>query len=211
MEKDDDRLYLPKRLCAMAFGISVQAFSNWNVAPVRKEGREQLYDLREVIEYKLRKERGEDDEFGEGAGWKEKARLDRARADMVELELEIKRGQMVSVEALRPRLIDMVMAFRAKILNLPKRLGQDFNSFENGRECEARAEEIVQEALNELSEYEPDISESDADTGPEGPDSVGRSSRGPSSKADGESVGGRASRSKRRRQRGAGEVQDIES
>jgi phage terminase Nu1 subunit (DNA packaging protein) len=211
MEKDDDRLYLPKHLCARAFGISVQAFSNWDVAPVRKEGREQLYDLREVIEYKLAKERGEDDEGGETSAWKEKARLDRARADMVELDLEIKRGSVVSIEALRPRLIDMVMAFRAKILNLPKRLGQDFNSFENARECEARAEEIVQEALNELSEYKPDIPEKEPDAGPEGSDSVDRTRGRSAAKTDGEPVGGRASRPKRRGQRGAGEVQDLES
>lgn len=210
MEKDDDRLYLPKHLCARAFGISVVAFDRWDIAPVKKVGREQLYDLREVIEYKLRKERGEDGEPGQGGGWKEKARLDKARANLVELDYELKLGTVVAVESLRPRLIDMVMAFRAKMLNLPKRLGQDFNSFENARECEARAEEIVQEALSELSEYEPDIPEEDTDAGPEGSDPVDRPGSGAASEADGEPMGGQKPRTQRRRKRRAGPVEDLE-
>lgn len=152
MGKDDDRLYLPKGLCARAFGISVQAFSQWDVAPVKKVGREQLYDLRQVIAYKLAKERGgvgPDGELGELNGFQEKARLDKLRADKVEIEIQEKNRTLVPATDVENRLGALIINAKTKVGAVPSKAKARIAHLTLDEV--ATLEDLCREALEELA------------------------------------------------------------
>lgn len=81
-----------------------------------------------------------------------KARFEKFRADKTELEVQILKNELVDKTQVLKAWSDMVMAFRAKMLNLPKRIAGQVLSLQSYAEAEELIKKAVYEALSELSE-----------------------------------------------------------
>jgi terminase small subunit / prophage DNA-packing protein len=105
-------------------------------------GQSNSYDAAEVIawmvkraEEKVRKESPRDE-------------LARAQTALARLQVAEKEGQLVSVAEFEPEYARLVLACRQRLLQIPARM-------ELEEKKRARLEEMVDEALRELSSYEP--------------------------------------------------------
>lgn len=100
--------WLNKSRMAASLGISVQAFDKWGVTPVDKIGREAFFDVRSVLDNRLKKQGGKNqpvDDHGEPIDplieykiQQERLRLTRAQADAQELRNRVKERQLVPVD-----------------------------------------------------------------------------------------------------------------
>ena len=109
----DERLLVPQRVAAIAFGITVEALKKWKIKAHSKRGRETLYYLPDLIRYRVARA----DQF-ENKYMEDKARLARAQAEKVELEIAALRGELVPPGLVLEHLEPMVMAARQKMLAL---------------------------------------------------------------------------------------------
>ena len=115
-QKVDARLIFNQRETARIFGVSVQAFAQWDIEPHGHRGRAVLYYLPDVI-----KQRGlsAQDAGSNSNAVAEKARLDRVRADRIELDLQRELREVVPVEEAARLLESVLVACRLKLLALP--------------------------------------------------------------------------------------------
>ena len=114
----------------------------------------------------------------------ERARLLKAQADMVEIELAEKNAQLVAVGHVEMDWMGMVNACRSKLLAIPTKSAYQVAHLNDTHEIEKYLKRTIYEALEELAVYEPkdtDISPDD-DESDSGVDSATR--------IDGEPVGG---------------------
>lgn len=86
----------------------------------------------------------------------EDARLKRAQAEKMEMELAQLRGEMVRVQDVGEFITGMAMAFRAKILAAPKRLAPVVLNMKKAGEIQTRIEKDLHQALDELSKLNPE-------------------------------------------------------
>jgi phage terminase Nu1 subunit (DNA packaging protein) len=85
-----------------------------------------------------------------------RARLTKAKADIAELDAELKKGTAHDAEAVAAVWSDMIGNARAKLLSLPTTLASQLE----GMTIQERKEAIqhgVSDALKELADYSPDI------------------------------------------------------
>lgn len=151
--KYEERLLLPRKLCAEAFGISVQAFDHWDVKPVEKRGRESLYNLPDVIAWRLNR-----DQSGEEGGLNlqaEKARLASAQADKTEIEVEILKGKVFKAETVEKAWTEMIGNCRSRMLSIPSKIAPILAAEKESKKVESKLRDAVYEALFELKDYEP--------------------------------------------------------
>ncbi len=113
----DERLLMPQFVCAIAFGISVDALRKWRVKPRRRQGRQVLYYLPDLIGY--RDLRDENPVLSLNC---ERARLAAAQADRTELEVKKMRGELIPVHAVLETWEPIVTAARNKVLAIPSKL-----------------------------------------------------------------------------------------
>lgn len=85
---------------------------------------------------------------------REEVRYKRAKADMMELELQELDGQMHSAEDVEAMTTDLVLAIRSALLSLPGRLGVDIAAASSAAEASELIKKAVYEVLDELSRYE---------------------------------------------------------
>lgn len=85
----------------------------------------------------------------------EKGRLDKLRADKVELELDIARGKVVPLEAAADTVDRLLAAVRARILGLPTKAAPAVLGLESLPEIRDAIDIHVRECLNELAEISP--------------------------------------------------------
>jgi phage terminase Nu1 subunit (DNA packaging protein) len=113
----DERLLLPQSVCAIAFGISVDALRKWRVKPRRRQGRLVLYYLPDLVNYRdLREEKP-----ALSLNY-ERARLAAAQADRTELEVKQICGNLIPAHEVLEAWEPIVIAARSKILALPSKL-----------------------------------------------------------------------------------------
>jgi phage terminase Nu1 subunit (DNA packaging protein) len=86
---------------------------------------------------------------------KERARLTFHQANIAELDEDIKRGKLIPAETVEKVWSDMVAAFRAKILSIPTKSAHQFVAITDLSEIQDVIKEHLNEALVELSEYDP--------------------------------------------------------
>lgn len=123
-----------------------------NLAPIRSDGKA-LYFAPQIalpMIYELGQEEGQ------GASLdKEKARLAKHQADRAELEVGRMRGELIPAELVEKVWSEMVMAFRAKMLNLPTKCASVVAGISETLDVEAELKRSIDEALTELAAYEP--------------------------------------------------------
>lgn len=93
----------------------------------------------------------------EGRGYEfHRARLTEAKADIAEIEAELKKGTTHAAEAVAAVWADMIGNARAKLLALPTKLAGALDGLEI-TEREALIKDGVIEALRELADYSPEV------------------------------------------------------
>ena len=94
---------------------------------------------------------------GDDAGdWqKHRARLTAAKADMAEMQAAILKGTVHEARAVESVWTDHLLACRAKLLGMPKKLAPRVHGVAKLTAIETEIEAAVTEALNELAAYDP--------------------------------------------------------
>lgn len=85
-----------------------------------------------------------------------RARLTRAKADIAEIDAELKKGTTHDAQAVAAVWADMIGNARAKLLGLPTKLAGALDGL-TITEREALIKEGVAEALRELADYSPEV------------------------------------------------------
>lgn len=118
--------------------------------PFREDGRYKYYLMADVHKHlSAAKGSGEERTIEE-----EKRRLTTAQADKTELEVETMRGTLIPADQVESVWMNMVSAFRAKILSIPHKLAPQAIACANVADAEQVLRAGVYEALTELSAYD---------------------------------------------------------
>lgn len=196
MSTPDERLFLPKHLIAKAFAVSVQAVTNWDVKPQKRDGREALYYLPEVIAFRM-----ERDKPGAFDLEMERARLASEQADKASMENQRLRRELLPATMVQTQLERLFGAIRARLLAIPTKLTPQVLIKPELPAVQAVLRAGVNEALHDLERFELTDEPSEADTG-------GAEGISAAADSDSEPVGGRRKAAKSRVKRGAGAVAD---
>lgn len=139
---------LNKTESAAFFQISVQAFSAWDVQPIKKKGRQVLYDLRELVAYK--NERSEDDTENLNLT-EERAKLTVEQRKKTALERRQLEGKLMAIDFVILNYSKMATAIREKLLATPSKLAQELTNIEKPAETMAILKDHIYEILHEIS------------------------------------------------------------
>lgn len=158
------------------------------VTPVGKDGRAVLYNPREALPliYEIEKKKGDGTVL---ILQDEKARLASAQADKTEMQVRQMMRELLPSEEVERVWTQMALNFRAKILVLPAMLAPQLAGLKKPVECQELMKSSINQALDELSEY--DAQQFRLDLGDEGDEEDG----GPA-ESEGERVGGSRALSK---------------
>ncbi len=136
--------------------------------PYRAEGRSKFYPLPGAIEwYVTFKQREAINRVGGGRGGldESRARRERARARLAEIEVAKAEGQVVPTDVVEEVYGDRLLgALRATILNMPGRWGTQIVGLSSPREAEAALKRIGIELLEEMSGSAADRFEQEANS-----------------------------------------------
>lgn len=113
------------------------------VQPAREDGRTLWYAPRQALPVVLR--------AGEANPFAEKARLDAARADMTELDLAERRGELVPVGDVEFGLAALLSGVRTRILAVPAKVAADVATETKPAVCHEIVERAVHEALEQIA------------------------------------------------------------
>lgn len=164
---------LKKKDMAESLGISVQAFDKWGVEPVLREGRAAYFSVKDVVENRLSKVQAKQQPGSEDLDpIQERARLTYHQANIAELDEEVKRGSLIPAETVEQVWSDMLASFRAKVLSVPTKTAHQFVALTDLSEIQDALKEQLNEALAELSEYDPEDYGIKSSSGSRGRDSA---------------------------------------
>ena len=139
--------------------VRIQQLAGDGVVVRKKRGRYDLWQsVRGYIKYlQTRKTNQHDGDTStpEGQSYEaHRARLTKAKADIAEIEAELKKGTTHAAEAVAAVWADMIGNARAKLLALPTKLAGALDGL-SITEREALLKDGVSEALRELADYSP--------------------------------------------------------
>ena len=93
--------------------------------------------------------------FGVGASdldpQQEKALLDRTRRELLEIELDVRKQNVIPAEVVESRWSKLIADSRAKLLTLPSRLATKVVGAATHQQAEREARLLIHEALSELA------------------------------------------------------------
>jgi hypothetical protein len=166
----------------------------------KKGGDQWKFDSAAVVGWLRERERqnalGEIAQIDEGEGRRRKIA---AEAGLAEIELAKADGAAVSVADFGLAWASMIGAARAKLLGLGAKLGRVVALSDDPAECSSQIDAAVSEALQELSEFEPQIQiDSEGDSESEGGNVAGVATVGTSAGPDRQRMGGRGEKAERR-------------
>jgi len=111
-----------------------------------------------------------------------------AEAQIAELELAKVRGELVIAEDVVKAWEDVLGALKGKLLNIPSKAAPIVASESDAGNCQVICEDLINEALEELSNYEPKINATRAKS-TSGPSEEGDTNAKAPTKAKRKSVG----------------------
>lgn len=82
---------------------------------------------------------------------KEKARHEKYKADLAELELKRRRGELIELEEVKKDWVRMINSCKAKMLSIPANVSPQLPGCENIRDMERVLKKHINQALEELS------------------------------------------------------------
>jgi phage terminase Nu1 subunit (DNA packaging protein) len=104
--------------------------------------------LQAALEASGRRDSGEEEFIG---AREERARLLRAEAELKEMELAAKRGQMVTIADVEKQYSDLAHSIRARIMAIPPRLAPEILGETSRVMAQAKIEKYCKEALAQLA------------------------------------------------------------
>lgn len=149
MTKKQDH-WLNQVQMAKSLGITVNAFARWKVEPVARIGKHVYYDVRSVLDNRLRHAEGNSTTSGEMEA--ERLRLTRAQAEGQEIKNELARGKTAPVEIIALSLSTVAGAASGILDSLPLDMKRKFPEL-NTQMIEAIKRQCVK-AQNEISRLE---------------------------------------------------------
>lgn len=188
-----------KRVTAQFFGVSTTTIDTWVMkgCPVSvrtDDGRISAMSLSDVARWKIQQsDEGSDLEI-------ERTRLTKWQADKTELEVAVLRGELIPSGTVEKVWGNMVVSFRSRVMSIPTKSAHSVLGAVNVAEAESVLKKLVNEALEELADYDP--KQYGLQSSEEGSEADSATSG-----HDGESVGGRKQKAKPRSKRGAGTLE----
>lgn len=145
---------------ARLFGVSerrVQQLAKDGIIPKAEKGKYELVGcVRGYIAFLQERAFGKDVMTIDAH--QERARLLKAQADKTELEVRVMNRDLIPVEEVRAYWAGMAVACRARLMGFPTRGAHIATGLKEFHEVENALRELVHEALNELSLYDPEQS-----------------------------------------------------
>lgn len=142
--------------------ILLVSLDSRRIQQLKKEGRitnkgRGKYGLSQVAEYirylqGLVQKRKIEPKKGELDPTHERARKERAMADKLELELEIRRGELVEAAAVDAMNAEVDGIIRSNFMSLPSRLANELAALESPREVQLFLDEEIRKTLTQLSD-----------------------------------------------------------
>ena len=169
---------------ARLFGVSerrIQQLAKDGIIPKAEKGKYELVGcVRGYIAFLQERAFGKDVMTIDAH--QERARLLKAQADKTELEVKMLNRTLIPVEEVKSDWSAMAVAFRTRLLGLPTRGAHSATGLKEFHEVEQALRELVHEALNELSLYDPEANSSTH--------TQGSAAGGPAAVDNGQPVGG---------------------
>ena len=169
-----------KRELAETIGVSERTFTEWQKDPSFPiethggRGSENTYDTEKVIRWMI------DREVNRRAGETPRDRLDRVKADMVEVDLAERLGQLAPATLYERAWADHIVAAKIELLSLPHRLVADIHALHGVTIDPDLVLSRVEASLAKLENFDVDIdpdeseaADDDAFDGPEDDDEGG--------------------------------------
>jgi phage terminase Nu1 subunit (DNA packaging protein) len=121
--------------------------------PFEKKGRSHLYDLRTAIEaiFDTFEAQDLDDDDGPIDPRLEKAKLDRSRRRLSDLDYQQRKAQLIPVEILEANLANLFGEIKAKILGIPTKAAQVLVGASQP-EIKRTLDQLCKETLRDLSQ-----------------------------------------------------------
>jgi phage terminase Nu1 subunit (DNA packaging protein) len=137
--------------------VRVQQLAKDGVVTKAERGRYDLWpSIRGYIKFLQERKVNQWDSGDDAGDWqKERARLTRAKADMAEMQAAILKGTVHEAKAVESVWTDHLLACRAKLLSMPKKLAPRVHGVEKLTSIETEIDAAITEALNELASYDP--------------------------------------------------------
>lgn len=139
--KNEPEVVATESRMAKLFGFSERKvrdyFKDARVAPAR-------YDLLFAIKIFVENSSGKD----------EVSEARKVDTEMKRLKLGIMQGEYHHVENIKLLITDMLARFKAKLIAIPSKASIDLLNIDNRRDIEIILKNMINDSLNELSEYE---------------------------------------------------------
>jgi|TARA_Y100000310_G_C20693733_1_gene824048 phage terminase Nu1 subunit (DNA packaging protein) len=126
-----------------------------------KEGKLNRYEGSKIDEDELREYVKRNKPANAPVLSREKARHEKYKADLAELELKRRRGDLLEVEEIKKDWCRMVTACKSRLLAIPAKVSPQLPGCENAREMERMIKQHINQALEELSNESSDSATND--------------------------------------------------
>lgn len=152
-----------KRELAEIIGVSERSFTEWQRDPTFPmessggRGAENAYDTARVIQWMI------DREVTRRAGEKPRDRLDRVKADMVEIELAERLGQLAPAAMFERAWADHIVAAKIELTTMGHRLAAEIHALHGVAVDSDLILSRVEEALGKLEKFDVDIDPDQSD------------------------------------------------
>lgn len=113
----DERLLVPLNVAALAFGISVESLKKWGVPSRMKVGRETLYYLPDLIQYRVKRADANENNLADA-----RAELARSQKRKTDLEVAQLEGDLIPAAVILENWTPLVGAARQKVLAIPTKI-----------------------------------------------------------------------------------------
>jgi terminase small subunit / prophage DNA-packing protein len=153
-----------KRELAETIGVSERTFSEWqkdSSFPMEVHGgrgAENTYDISKVIRWMI------DREVTRRAGESPRDRLDRVKADMVEIDLAERLGQLAPASLFERAWVDHIVAARTELMSMPLRLAGEIQALHGIAVDPDLIQSRVEEALAKLETFDVNIDSDEPET-----------------------------------------------
>lgn len=160
-----------KRDLAEIFGISERSFTEWQKDPAFPievhggRGAENSYDTAKVIKFMV------DRDVAKRAGESPRDRLDRVKADMVEVDLAERLAQLAPAALFERAWTDHIVAVKNELMSLPHRMASEIHALHGVLVDPDLMQLRIEEAMKKLEKFDVDFDEREAD-GPDEGDSA---------------------------------------
>jgi phage terminase Nu1 subunit (DNA packaging protein) len=155
-------LFANQRDTAKIFNVTVKSLQGWPIKPRKREGREVLYYLPDVIAYRVARADATREKLSLE---QERALLAKAQTEKINLELAKVKGEIVDVDLIYLCLSRVLIDMRTRLLGIPTKAAPLLIGCKSIHLMKDEIEKHVHEALEQLAntEVEPLIDQIFAD------------------------------------------------